>query len=177
MSFLYNVYKSVPAVPSLVYLARKMNLMEGLDDTPGNGVKSMIEILQVLLEENFETLEEAHFKNLSSVERPEVPAFLKEKADKVHAQLALINELDKKLATSLNGLEERISRAKQALAEEGSLSATLPTLPTESLDFESLFKDQPLVLPQQEEELDEAVQLELNDVPAPPPLRRSVAIS
>lgn len=172
MSFLQHLYKSMPAVPSLVYLARKMNIMQGREDTIENGFTSLADVMQLLLLEDFATLEEAHFKH-TSADKPEIPNFLKEKADRVHAQLALINELDQKLTNSLRGLEQRVAKTKETLAEGSALS----TLPAESVNFESLFEDQPLILGEAPEDLDDAVQLELGATPPRPVLKRSVAIS
>lgn len=197
-ALLDHLYQHMPSLPALVYFARKMNMTQKkVTDSKENTLNSMIATMNTVAVIDFEILEYTHLEYVKGLqekkaeqektpqkeEKREVPQFLKDKAELVHEQLALINSLDQKLTQALKGLDNRIREVKNSLGEGTNMadmaSGMIEAGDVEDGGFESLFSDQPLwdrLPPPDPPVLPERIALTRSIAAPTPPLIRSQAV-
>ena len=168
-----------------------------VQDSRENTLNAMIATMNTVAVIDFEILEYTHLEYVKGLKekrakeeeppqsetKPEIPQFLKDKAELVHEQLSLINSLDQKLTQALKDLDDRIREVKNSLGEGTNMadmaSGMIEGGPAEEGDFESLFKDQPLwdrqPLPESPG-LPERIPLSRSIAAPTPPLIRSQAV-
>ena len=175
-----NMYESMPSVPAMVYFARRLNRTNSLEDNTVNTRQTLNNLIAVLSNLEFETLEKKHLEFMKlltadkeseytvSSEDKQPPTFMEQKIKNVSEQLSELNDLDKKLTTAIYSVEEKMKQVKSnldlgtALIDQFSMEESK----NGNSDFSALF----------EEKTTETQGTFGERLPEPLPLQRSIAV-